>query len=367
MRDNKPRMRLTAGQILRAYLVAMAIWGALSLLTGYQYLLFDQRQNIKSTLFDVLLLAESRGFAFALLTPPIFYLVRRGVDVVKGYRSLFVYALLLGPFMLINACVRWVIAPPWDPVKQQFASRADHSPLELISRGFSDQITIYLAIVVAAHAFEYFTRVRRQELERSEYQQALAASELQALKMQLHPHFLFNTLHGISTLIDSDPTCAKAMIVKLSSLLRTALEDSKADLIPLAHELKFVHEYLELEKMRFGPRLMVKEAIDPETRMLLVPHMILQPLVENAIQHGIGSLREGGWIEISSKKNCDSFELQIRNTVGESCAKGTGVGLGNTEARLRHLYAEEAMLRFSVGGDRVATATLVLPVLGASC
>src|ERR1043165_4377737 len=233
-------MKLTARQILRAYLFSAGIWCALSLITGYQYLLFDQRQNIHSTLFDVLLLAESRGFAFALLTPPIFYLVRRGVDVVKGFRCLFIYLILLAPFMVLNACIRWVIAPPWDAVTQRFGSRSAHGPFELISKGFSDQITIYIAIVVAAHAFEYFTRVQRQELERSEYQQALAASELQALKMQLHPHFLFNTLHGISTLIESDPLRAKAMIIRLSSLLRTALEDSKADLIPLAQELKFV-------------------------------------------------------------------------------------------------------------------------------
>ena len=357
-------MDLTGKNVLKAYLVSMGIWGALSLITGYQYLLFDQRQNIQSTLFDVLLLAESRGFAFALLTPPIFYLVRRGFDVLKGVRSLAIYVLLLGPFMVINAYVRWLIVPPWDAVKQQFGLRSQHSPFELISRGFSDQITIYVAIVVAAHAFEYFTRVRRQELERSEYRQALAASELQALKMQLHPQFLFNTLHGISTLIDSDPLRAKAMIVRLSSLLRSALEISKVDLIPLSQELEFVNGYLELEKMRFGARLSITTAIDPQTESLLVPHMILQPLVENAIQHGVGALREGGRIEISSTRNGHTLELRISNKVGEKQSHGAGVGLGNTEARLRHLFADEAKLHFAITDSRIATATLVLPALG---
>src|ERR1035438_10818355 len=102
---------------------------------------------------------------------------------------------------------------------------------------------IYIAIVVAAHGYEYLKCLRKEERERYEYQQALAASELQALKMQLHPHFLFNTLHGIATLVDSDPNTAKAMIVKLSSLLRKALDRDGSDLVPFGDELSFATEY----------------------------------------------------------------------------------------------------------------------------
>jgi sensor histidine kinase YesM len=223
---------------------------------------------------------------------------------------------------------------------------------------------MYLAILVAAHGYEYFERVRKEELARYELQQALAASELQLLKMQLHPHFLFNTLHGISTLIDTDQQTAKAMIVKLSSLLRTAVEHGSSDLIPLSSELKFVENYLELEKMRFGPRLKVNWSIQPGTGPMLVPQRILQPLVENAIRHGVAASREGGWVNIAAQRRNGLFELSVENKVGAKRPRGTGVGLRNTEARLKYLYGDEAYFSFHEGGDQIATATLRLPALG---
>lgn len=360
------RMEMTQGRkIIQVYFVSLLIWGALSLLNAWAYRIFDQQRNIHSSLLDMLLLAESRGFAFALLTPPIFYIVRRHTAGL-GHSSLnlIFYALGAFPFMVLCACIRWLILPPWDVVLQRYVPRSTHSPFELIRSGFADQITIYIAIVVAAHAYEYFGRVRRQELERYEYQQALAASELQALKMQLHPHFLFNTLHGISTLIDSDQTSAKEMVIKLSSLLRTALQHSGTDLIPLHEELKFVREYLDLEKMRFGARLAVSWSISPDTQQILVPQLILQPLVENAIRHGIASLREGGWVKISAQRTGNTLELQVQNKIGVKKPEGTGVGLKNTEARLRHLYSDEAVFSFSIADDQAATTTLSFPALG---
>ncbi|MGE5207646.1 MAG: sensor histidine kinase [Chlamydiota bacterium] len=361
MQEGGPKFR----RIVRAYLISIAAWGGLSLLTGWQYRIFDQSLNIHSTLLDMLRLAEARGFAFALLTPPIFYVVRRYLaGGGRSLRSLLIYCLGVGPFMMLYACIHWVIIPPWDPALQGYVPRAGHSPLELIQSGFADQITMYIAIVVAAHAYEYFERTRKQELEKSEFQRTLAASELQALKMQLHPHFLFNTLHGISTLIDGgDRKSAKGMIVKLSSLLRTTLQHGSSDLIPLAEELKFVREYLDLEKMRFGERLVVEWAVNPRTRQLLVPQLILQPLVENAIRHGVACSREGGWIEIAAQERNGILELRVRNSVGGKRPPGTGVGLRNTEARLKCLYAEEARFSFTVAGDQTATAAISLPAL----
>ena len=181
--------------------------------------------------------------------------------------------------------------------------------------------------------------------------------------MQLHPHFLFNTLHGIATLIDDDAKNAKAMIIKLSSLLRTALERDSTDLIPLEDELKFVGEYLDLETMRFGSRLKIECSAAPETRQLLVPQMILQPLVENAIRYGIASSREGGWIEIAASAGNGILNIQVRNSVGGTTSIGTGVGLRNAEARLKYLYSGDASLHFTVAEDRTATVRLALPAL----
>jgi hypothetical protein len=357
---------VTFRPIVRAYTVSIGMWSALSLLTGWNYRIFDEGLNIHSTLGDMLLLAESRGFAYALLTPPIFYLTRRYMRRPRDrFRYVLFYCLGLVPFMLLYACIRWAVLPPWDVALQQYVPRTSHGPLDLIYSSFADQITMYIAIVLAAHAYQYFEKIRKQDLERYEFQRALAASELQALKMQLHPHFLFNTLHGISTLIDTDQASAKEMVVKLSSLLRSTLEHNGSDLIPLREELAFIHEYLDLETMRLGERLTITWTIDPATQQTLVPQLILQPLVENAVRHGIACSRNGGWLEISSRKRGGALELCIRNSLGGKRTSGIGVGQKNTDARLRYLYSDEAKFSFVETTDHVAVATIVLPALGA--
>jgi two-component system LytT family sensor kinase len=351
-------------QIAKAYLWSIGIWSALSSLTGWQYFIFDKSMNLHSTPGQMLILAEARGLTFALLAPPVFYLAGRyNLAVRHRLKCLLCWSLGTGPYMFSYACIRWLIFPLWDGAKQGFLPRADTSPWLLVHEGYADIITIYAATVLAAHAYGYIQRVRLQALERAEYQQALAASELHALKMQLHPHFLFNTLHGISTLIDSDGETAKVMIVKLSHLLRTALECSGSDLVPLREELKFIGEYLDLETMRFGSRLRVDWSLDPSTGTMLVPQLILQPLVENAIRHGVGSSRDNGWVEVASRRRKNAVELQIRNSVGPGRPRGMGLGLHNTAARLKHLYSGEGTFSFAVSEAGTATATLVLPRL----
>jgi two-component system LytT family sensor kinase len=353
--------------VVRAYAISIGLWTALSLLTGWNYRIFDQQVHIESSLRGMIYLAESRGIAYALLTPVIIYIVRRHpLGLRRSPWPLIFYVLGLVPFMASYSVIRWAVLPGWDPILQQYLARSNSSPLSWIYSGFADQITIYIAIVVGAHAYEYFERVRKQQMERYEYQQALAVSELQALKMQLHPHFLFNTLHGISTLIDSDQQNAKAMVVKLSGLLRTALRYSGADLISLREELNFIREYLDLESMRLGPRMKIEWFIDPAAEPMLVPQMILQPLVENAIQHGVAGQRGDGWIELFAQKTGAMLELKIRNSAAGGRPEGTAVGLRNTQARLKHLYADEASLSLVIGDDNVAVTVLKLPALGSN-
>jgi len=311
----------------------------------------------------LLVTTAAQAFSFALWTPPIFYLVQKSLSLARSRtQNVLLCGIGLVPFVLLQMAVRWVLIPPYDETLHR-ASRSMHSWLEMVRTGFADVIFIYIAIVVAAHAYEYLKRVRRQEAERYEYQQALAASELQALKMQLHPHFLFNTLNGIATLVEDDAKNAKAMIIKLSSLLRTALERDGSDLIPLADELSFVGEYLDLEKMRFGSRLKINWHVAPDTRQMLVPQMILQPLVENAIRYGVTSAREGGWIEIEASTESEILNVIVRNSVGGKTSNGTGVGLRNAMARLKFLYSRDASLRFYVAENGTATASLALPAL----
>ncbi len=262
--------------------------------------------------------------------------------------------------MIASVFIRWIVLPPWNYATQQFGPRSLQALVDNADL-FANQIWDYFVILAAAHAYGYFSRVRNQELERAELQQALTASELQALKSQLHPHFLFNTLQGISALTDTDTARAKAMVLKLSSLLRTTLGNGNSDLITLDEELKFVEDYLDLEKMRLENRLEVRWGINPETRQMLVPQLILQPLVENAILHGVACCRKGGWIEVTSRESKGMVEIQIRNSVGGKWQEGMGLGLRNTRARLKYLYTDEATFSFDLSNDGVGTATLILP------
>jgi sensor histidine kinase YesM len=342
--------------IFRAYVMSILSWYGLSVLMGLQYSPLD-RHHLWFSFLGLFVQAAARAFALALWTPPIFFFVKK---YLRFSTNRVRYALLWGlgavPFVLLHTAIAWLVIPP-------YVSRSLQSWLEVVRSAFADDTFVYIAIVVAAHGYEYLKCLRKEERERYEYQQALAASELQALKMQLHPHFLFNTLHGIATLVETDARSAKAMIIRLSNLLRTALDRGSSDLIPLESELKFAREYLDLEKMRFGSRLKVDWLVASETLPVLVPQMILQPLVENAVRHGIASAREPGWIEVAATLSDGLLKVQVRNSAGSKTSNGTGVGLRNVEARLKYLYSGDASLHFTAADNRVATASLAFPAL----
>jgi two-component system LytT family sensor kinase len=347
-----------------AYFWSIVLWLSFSpIMAGQDEVRLAQR-GLHSA-FGQLLLADGAWlFTSALLTPPMFAIVRRyPINRQALFKRVGGYLLFSIPYLVASMCTRWIILPPWNIQTQQFDARSFHSLIGNIYF-FGNQIWDYLVTLVAAHAYGYFTRVQNQELERAVLQRELAASELQALKGQLHPHFLFNTLQGISALIDRDRERAKAMVLRLSGLLRTALEYANSDLITLDEELKFVQDYLDIEKMRLAERLDVRWKIQPSTRQLLVPQMILQPMVQNAIVHGIACCREGGWLEVASRRTNGTIELSIENSVGGSDRPGLGLGLQNTRSRLRHLYGEEGILSFQVTHDRIAKTTLLLPALG---
>ena len=336
--------------------------GFASMLSGQDKVRLLER-GLDTSYWTFLLVNGAWCFTAALLTPPIFALVRRyPIAKPAAVRNAIGYVGGIIPWLIASICIRWIVMPPWDAIAQQFRPRTFTA---LIRSGdlFADLIWEYVLILIAAHAYEYFMRSRTEAMARAELQQALAASELQSLKSQLQPHFLFNTLHGISTLIEADGARAKAMVLKLSHLLRTALQYSNSDLITLEEELKFVEAFLDIEKMRLGDRLEVRWKIEPDTRHVLVPQLILQPLVENAIAHGIACSRKGGWLEIASRRSEKLIEMEIRNSVQGQHQPGFKLGIRNTKARLKHLYADEAVFSFNVSAERIASARLLFPAL----
>lgn len=345
-------------RIARAYFWSTLFWMSLAFLAAAEDKVRIWEKGLHTTYWTAFLVEGGFLLSAALLTPPIFAIVHR-YPITKPIRFSRVAGYVLGSALYITACVilRWILSPAWNIPAQKFEPRSLHA-LVTGFYIFAEIIWNYMIVLGAAHAYEYFKRAKDQELE---LQQALATSELQALKNQLHPHFLFNTLQGISALIDTEKERAKVMVLKVSSLLRAVVQYGTSDLISLDEELKLIEDYLALHKMRLENRLELSWDIHPDTRQLLVPQLIMQPLVENAILHGVACCRSGGWIQIVSRRIEDILQIQIRNSIGGRGRAGTGLGLENTKARLKHLYADEAAFSFELGSDSVAIATLTLP------
>ena len=237
-------------------------------------------------------------------------------------------------------------------------------PQLAIAQLSSRSVVGYLLLVGVAHAVKYAQTVRERELKHSQLETQLAQAQLHALKMQLHPHFLFNTLHAISTLVHSNPDRAELMIASLSEMLRTTLSKHDAQEVMLQEELSVLEPYLDIERTRFGERLRVTLDVEPEALGATVPHLLLQPLVENAIRHGIAPRPEGGEIAIRARVRGSTLELVVEDDgVGMPPEPRTGgVGLGNTRMRLHRLYGDRHALRIdSTPGDGTRV-TILLPL-----
>lgn len=224
-------------------------------------------------------------------------------------------------------------------------------------------VPVYWIIVSIVHAFTYYRRSEERERQAAELEARLAQARLDALRMQLHPHFLFNTLNAIATLVHKDANAADEMINNLSELLRTTLEDSEP-VIPLRRELEFLDRYLDIQQVRFGDRLKIEREIDPQALAGRVPALILQPLVENAIRHGIEPATGTGIVRIQAQRVGETLQLLIRNNGGEwegRSANREGIGLANTKARLEALYGSKATLTLSRPAEGGCTVALTLP------
>jgi len=203
-------------------------------------------------------------------------------------------------------------------------------------------LVVYFAIVAGMHAVRYYQKYHARELRTSQLKMQLAEAKLEALHMQLHPHFLFNTLNAISALMRRDVDAADGMISRLSELLRLSLDHDELHVVPLREELDFLERYIGIELVRFRDRLRVEIAIDPACLEAQVPKLILQPLVENAIRHGIAHRASGGRVVVRGSRDGERLCLRVMDD-GPGLPAGKqlreGVGLSNTRARLEQLYA----------------------------
>jgi len=228
---------------------------------------------------------------------------------------------------------------------------------------FGFNIVIYGGVVFAWHALTYYRDLQQRRLESAEMSALLQQAQLQALRSQLNPHFLFNTLHSIAELVHENPRLAEQMLLRLSDLLRKALHSSGAQEIALSEELDFVKAYLEIEELRLGERLSVTWDIAPDALTARVPSLLLQPLIENAIQHGIAPSTRPGTLAIRARRQGDFFEVQVHDNgsglTGNGSDRRKGIGLSNTCDRLQRLYGERQ--RFELINDQGLRVNVRLP------
>jgi len=290
------------------------------------------------------------AWIWAALTPPIFRLTSR----VKLSRVALLIALgvivSIAVYSAIDVIRPLLLPPPPRP--------RPHTPLarDILGFRFVNEMLYYFAIVAAGYARVYFLRDREQAERTARLQAQLAEARLDALRMQINPHFLFNTLHAVSAMVDRDPAGVRKMIARLSELLRRTIDSRAADEVPLREELALLDRYIEIMEIRFQGRLRTERRIGEETLDALVPHFILQPLVENALEHG-----QTGVLEIASRRDGDRVVISVRDHGPGVSESPAGVGLGNTRARLEQHYGGTASfaLRDAEGGG--AIAEIVLP------
>ena len=334
--------------------LGFCFWTFLGLSFASQFYISSAKAGLEVSWKQAVNFALGDWYVFALLSVPVIRLAHRfRFEIGLWKRSLWVHALGSVLFSLAYMVLRAGVG--------QWQSRAAFSEVfrPLLVKTWHFNLLIYWVIVAVSNAFDYYRKYRERELRASELEKGLAQAKLQALQMQLNPHFLFNTLHSISSLMHKDIEAADRMITRLSDLLRAALDSAGTQEVTLQQELKMLELYLSIEKIRFGSRLTVKMDIAPETLAAQVPSLILQPLVENAIRHGIEPRSRPGCIELQAHRHDGTLALVVSDDgagLGERKQIKEGVGLSNTRARLRELYGtahQFELRRGTQGGVRV--------------
>lgn len=229
---------------------------------------------------------------------------------------------------------------------------------------FALSVVVYFVVVIASYAADYYRRYREEEGRAVALEKDLALAQLRALQMQLQPHFLFNTLHSLSDLILEDADAALRLVARLGDFLRLTLAGDGAQVTSLARELEFVRAYLEIERTRFHDRLRVSEEIEPGSEAGQVPNLILQPLVENAMRHGISARLGAGLLRIAARRSQDHLIIEVEDDgpgPNRAPKAAGGLGLANARQRLHQLYGDDQTLTLTTGKEGGALVTLTIP------
>ena len=300
-------------------------------------------------------------YVWGLLSIPVLSLVRRfHLEGPRWGGSLAIHLCASAVASLVYIFVRALIGQ-WQTRSHGTTATFVETFSPLLVKTFFFNVLIYWGIVCAGHALDYYRQFRERELRAMDLEKSLAEARLKSLQMQLNPHFLFNTLHAISALMHKDVDAADRMVAQLSDLLRRALDSGDEQEVSLRREIDFLERYVAIEKTRFGKRLAVEMRIAPETREALVPNLLLQPLVENAIRHGIEPQARPGKIDIAAARVGEELIIEVRDNGGGLPAKwNENIGLSNTRSRLSQLY--DASHRFELRNSDSGGLTITIAI-----
>lgn len=349
---------------LRRYL---GLWTAVAVVFAIQGWVHDALLADTWSIFDYLRWSMIQWYTWAALAPMVFRLAaRHPIQPPVRLRSLSTHLLsgagVTGLALLIGAAMSSLLEP------SSFGEQLG----QYIAKYGALGLLTYWALLAIQHSLHYQAEQARREVEAGRLATELAQSRLLALKSQLQPHFLFNTLHAIVTLLNEDTLSAEDMLLRLSELLRAFLEDYDGQEISLERELELLDLYLGIQRVRFKDRLSTQLYVAPEALRCAVPSLLLQPIVENAIRHGIGRRVGADRIEIECRREGDSLCIDVRNQnstlqthgadgAGAGDGAGHGIGLSNTRLRLRELYGAAAQLRLDLIWPQGVACRMRLP------
>jgi two-component system, LytTR family, sensor kinase len=333
--------------------VIVGCWTFLALLFTPQTYIPALRSPTPPTMFQAFVASLAIFYIWAALTPLVLWLGKRFPFDRHTFRNVLVHLLLCGPVALLHVWVYQTLialVARSNPTQRQ-------PPLWALLVGLgATNVMLYWAVVAVSQALNYFRKYREREFR-------LSQAELQSLRTQLHPHFLFNTLNAIAELVYRDPVLADHTILRLGELLRFSLASEKTQEVTLKEEIEFLEKYVEIHKTLMRDRLNVRLNVDPETLDAAVPNMILQPLVENAIKHGISPRPEGGTIEVQARRLDGKLFVEIADD-GLGMPEqdvDSGVGLINTRERLKLLYNDAHTFNLSSAPGRGVTIRISVP------
>jgi two-component system, LytTR family, sensor kinase len=352
-----------------ATLSVLAAWTLVGLIRAADRYFSDPFQvpRLEFGLWEALTQNLLWALIWAALTPVVVAIVRRSLPPRRSW-ALPAASLAAGALALpVVHCVAFQLVYPLlmgFPCVAVVQLRAVPRLLPVL---FPTHFLTFAAIAGVAGMLGWSALARERELRASQLKTRLAAARLEALKVQLHPHFLFNTLNSILPLVFRDGEAAARTVARLAELLRLTLENEGSDLLPLRRELQVLQVYLEIQQTRFQDRLTVRLDVDPAAADALVPNLILQPLVENAIKHGIAAKPGAGCIQIEARPADGRLRLLVRDDGPGPSERGRrgggeGVGLRNTRDRLELLYAENHAFSFQGSPGRGCEVSLTIPL-----